>query len=348
VNDSGPFLITGCYRTGSEYVTQLLSNHPNLRSTMYTVNFMRFCYGRYDPLENIQNVKSLLDEVRGRLRTRWKRGFDSKVILHQCAGKRISYGLLYDLIMRELYCKDVNTQWAEKTQLVWTKIPDFLEMFPNGKAIHVIRDPRSVLASFKRYTYAPEPAYTGAIFNCLGSMQAALQYDEAFPDKHIIVRYEDLARKPEPGVKELFGRMGYSADHDLLRSDEWVHATGEKWDHNSAFDLGRDGFNVEESITRWKKHLNNAEITISEWICGPIMLKYGYELSNGSVGFSECEVLLKSMLKDNQIASFLERWATDGKGVEQFPTDPLSPSNWEEVVLESQNPFEQNSTRAGA
>ena len=35
---------------------------------------------------------------------------------------------------------------------MWREIPTFIGMLPNAKAIHIIRDPRSVLASFKKYT----------------------------------------------------------------------------------------------------------------------------------------------------------------------------------------------------
>ena len=32
--------------------------------------------------------------------------------------------------------------------------PEFIKIMPNGKAIIVVRDPRSVLASFKKFTNA--------------------------------------------------------------------------------------------------------------------------------------------------------------------------------------------------
>ena len=30
----------------------------------------------------------------------------------------------------------------------WRNIPKYLKYFPNGKAIHIIRDPRAVMTSF--------------------------------------------------------------------------------------------------------------------------------------------------------------------------------------------------------
>ena len=72
--------------------------------------------------------------------------------------------------------KNITKKWGRKTQLVWRQIPDFLKIFPKGKAINIIRDPRSVLASFKKSTYNPEPAYLGAIFNCYDQWKKSLLY----------------------------------------------------------------------------------------------------------------------------------------------------------------------------
>ena len=78
---------------------------------------------------------------------------------------------------------DTVHSWADKTQLVWTRVPDFLDMFPNGKVIHIVRDPRNVMASFKKSTYAPEPAYISAAFNCYDSMKKGLFYRDNYDEK---------------------------------------------------------------------------------------------------------------------------------------------------------------------
>ena len=334
---SGPFLITGCYRSGTSYITQLLNNHPKLSATMHTVSFMRFCYLRYGQIDNLENLANLLNELCGRLKARWNIVLNKEVITKKCCEEKITYARLYDIIMRELYCKGSIVQWAEKIQLVWTKIPDFLNMFPNGKAIHIIRDPRSVLASFKKYTYVPEPAYIGAVFNCLGSMQAALKYKKMFPNNHILIRYEDVASAPELQMRKIFDLIGYPAEQNIniIDSSDWQGIKGEKWRDNTAFAVSNDGFNIEDSINRWKKHLTNEEISICEWICGPTMKQFGYKLSGIKASLFECGEVLKAMIKDAMISEMFENWAITGEGIERFPTDPLEPSNWEENAIPS-------------
>jgi len=104
VEESEPTLITGCYRTGSEYITLLLNNHPELAATMYTVNFMRFCYNRYNPIDEKSNYSRLLSDAKQRIQQRWNRKLNVNKILDQCnSAEEINYALLYDLMMSDLF-----------------------------------------------------------------------------------------------------------------------------------------------------------------------------------------------------------------------------------------------------
>ena len=37
-------LITGSYRSGTEYITHLINSHPSISASMYQINIMRFAY----------------------------------------------------------------------------------------------------------------------------------------------------------------------------------------------------------------------------------------------------------------------------------------------------------------
>lgn len=326
-------LITGCYRTGTEYITLLLNNHPELSSTMYTVSFMRFCYDKYNPVDEESNYTRLLLDSQDRIRERWNRTLNTDEIIKYCKSvDTVDYGLLYDLMMSNLFLTDKKMRWAEKTQLVWTKIPAFLEMFSDGNVIHIQRDPRSVLASFKNYTYAPPPAYLGAIFNCYGSMKLGLEYKKKYK-RYKSVRYEDVMLSPEDTLIDIFDFLGLSHDHDLLSEEGWVDAHGDPWGHNSAFMKShqkKQNFNKESSIKRWKKNLEEWEIALCEAICGDVMVDYDYELSDVKLDWRK---YLKPIFSDDALNEFFRRWIVKGEGIEQFPTDPLKRENWTENVI---------------
>ena len=329
---NGQILITGCYRSGTEYVTQLLNNHPKLSATMYTVSFMRFCYDRFNPIDKKENYTRLISEAEQRIKQRWGKNLYGDRIIEYCnkVGS-VTYALLYDLMMADLFLTENVRRWAEKTQLVWTKIPAFLAMYPDGKAINIIRDPRSVLASFKKVTYAPKPAYLGAVFNCCSSMQLSIQYQQEFGDsRFLLVKYEDIIHNPESMVRRMFDFLGLSSDHDLISDKGWRNARGQPWIHNSAFhnkEKKQDVFDKQAALQRWKKHLDDWEIAFCEMINEDLMKHFGYELS-GIQG--DWETYLKHILVDEKITRYLHKWLTTGEGVEEFPTDPLKPENWAE------------------
>jgi len=326
-NSEQRVLITGCYRTGSEYITQLLGNHPKLETSMYITNFMRFCWNRYDSVDEADNYSALIFDTARRMWLRYGREFDVYDVLETCReSSTVDYGLIYDEIMSDILLSEHAHSWAEKTQLVWTKIPAFLDMFEERKAILIVRDPRSVLASFKEFTYEPEPAYLTAAFNTLDSMQHGLEYRRGLgSDEFHIIRYEDVIREPEPTLHSAFEFLDLSADHDVLSTDGWTKPSGEPWEANSAFADSNEEFDPESAINRWQDTLEPWEVAFSEMINMDVMEKFGYETArNDHDQFDFSERVHGHELLERAY----EQWKRSGEGIEAFPSDPLDSHNW--------------------
>jgi hypothetical protein len=325
-------LITGCYRSGTEYITLLLNNHPKLSASMYVVSFLRFSFNRYDPVDQESNYARLLTDAAERIRGRYEKELNVQRIIEECRRqKTVTHALLYDLMMSDLFLSNEVRRWAEKVQLVWTKIPAFLEMFPAGKAIHVVRDPRSVLASFKKITYAPEPEYLGAIFNCYDSMKKGLGYRKACStDRYLLLKFEDLIGSPKEHVVKMFDFLGLSSDHDLLSEEGWTDASGKPWSHNSAFMSQKSKGRVSDKrpfLDRWKDKLAPWEIDLCETVHRDLMPAYGYEPVGDGGGMEEA---LRVIFSHEKLTRYYRRWLDQKEGVEEFPTDPLNPKNWTE------------------
>ncbi len=321
-------LITGVYRSGTEYITHLLNNHPQLEVHMYVVGFMRYCWNRYNPINEPYQYTKLLFDAAHRIHYRWKKKLDVFGILDRISGNEVTYARLYDEMMRDLFDRPGMKGWAEKTQLAWTKIDPFLSMFPDGKALLIIRDPRSVLLSFKHYTYAPSPAYLGAVFNCLDAMATGRQLQAAWGEDRLhIIRYEDIAQQPASTLVKAFEFLGLEANHELLASKHWVDELGNAWYANSAFSENREGrgFDVKESIHRWETELTDREIAFCNTIVGEQLAYYNYSLDANQLSHDELRAFVKG---DDSLTAFLEHWIMTGKGVEAFPTDPLIHINW--------------------
>ena len=321
-------LITGVYRTGSEYLTQLLGCHPELHASMYRVNVLRFMYRRYDPIGFSENQQRALEDLNERLRMRYEMQVDVGKILEKVRNiPGLSYGSLYDLIMSELYLKDGLKHWAEKVQLMWREIPIFLGMMPNGRALHIIRDPRAVLASFKRYTAHAYPACLGAVFNCFDAMMSALQHQRAFGDHVRSVRYEELVVDPEKVTNKIWEFLGLSPGHSLDK-EGWKDAFGKEWHSNSSFheNTPEDAFDAQRTLDGWRDVLTQEEIGLTEHVCGNLMQHFDYEPSGVSFDLQKLESFVQG---DQCISGYYDGWKRLGLGIEEFPADPLDKTTWE-------------------
>jgi hypothetical protein len=322
-------LITGVYRTGSEFVAQIAGCHPALAVSMYSVNALRFLYGRFDPIARPERYHAALAALAERLQARYQRSLpQAEIIAALEGGGEVTYGRIYDEVMCALYLRPPAEHWAEKNQLVWREIPEFLASMPNGRAILVLRDPRSVLVSFKKYTYAPPPAYLGAVFNCVDAMRFASEHRQLVAAGRLLVmRYEDAASRPQAQAERLWGFLGLEGGADVSDQQRWRDAYGKAWHANSSFHPNDDGraFDVAKSVERWREQITSPELAMTEFVCGAEMEAHGYSLSGP---MSSPEVALAVAGGDPAIVRYFEQWQSSGRGIQAFPTDPLDPANW--------------------
>ena len=92
-------LITGVYRSGTEFFSNLLNLHPEICSTMYRINALRFIFFKYGKKKI--DYKKLISDLSKRLKNKHNYLLDEKKYLKIIYGK--SYGDIYDLIMSNLY-----------------------------------------------------------------------------------------------------------------------------------------------------------------------------------------------------------------------------------------------------
>lgn len=321
-------LITGVYRTGSEYLTLLLDCHPNLSATMYRVNALRFTWSKYKKFTRKNDVKIAVCELNKRLKERYGIDLPEDVIVSIILNKGMDIANFYDAIMSYLYLKDEVLNWAEKCQLLWREIDLFLSLFANGKAIHIIRDPRSVLASFKNYTNFQYPACLGAIFNCFDSMKYAVSHKV---NKDIyVVKYEDILDDRDFVINSIWSFLGLSTGHEIDLSNA-KDAYGNPWFSNSSFEknFSDSQFDKQRAKFGWHEKLNYDEISLTEYICGNLMQEFNYEISRKPSSEKVIETFINSL--DNNSKKYFELWK-QGFGIQQFPANPILKETWDNHI----------------
>ncbi len=92
--------------------------------------------------------------------------------------------------------------------------PRFFDDYPDGLLVTIVREPAAWLASYARHT-----GYDVA--KCLrqwhDSLTAGLQIQEAYPDRVVVLLFEDLVNRTEATMRGLCERMGIAFSDVLTR-----------------------------------------------------------------------------------------------------------------------------------
>ena len=258
VSHRRPVFISSLYRSSSTFVTALLSCHPKYFAMSSAVKYLRFGFAKYCPILEERNIDKLIDETYCRVNTRWNIQFEVGLAKEIGISNGGGYAGFYDGIMTAIMFRyaERKIEWTEKIAVMWSGIPAFLNMFPNGKVLHVHRDPRSVMASYKNMTNEPGYAYLDTIFNYISSIQHLKNYKEKFGKNRIMeVKSEDMAFDPESELRKICSFLEIDFEKKCLtqRSLRWF------WEN-----LGRQTPHSEVKLLVFQNRMKNGESFLSQ------------------------------------------------------------------------------------
>lgn len=187
--------------------------------------------------------------------------------------------------------------------------------YPTAKFMIAIRDPRAVVSSNLQ---AKNPAEIGHILSYVRSirkMMACAAYFKTlslFKDRLYVVRYEDIVLDPEGKCRSLCEFLSVDFISDMLDSDKWVEpSTGGVYDGLSSYEEKAGGF-APHRIDRWKKYLTKPVLETIEFLIGPEMGLFNYQLETTN-------------FTDWPSPSVLETLVEDAKGEKAWRCDYNSP-----------------------
>jgi hypothetical protein len=321
MKDNRPIFITGTYRSGTTILSRMLDAHPELNIAYDSVNYFRWFIKTDRPSSD---YKDIVHEVGDRVLERYGVSLDCKRIIVNIlkVNETIEHKHIYSSIMNE-YMSYSKKRWGEKTVLEWTSIPKFLNMFPKGKALHIVRDPRDVVSSYKNMTFELGDRYLDAVFACMHSMDTANEYMSSLAkEKYYLVSYESLIIEPENELKKICKFLEINYDDQIMDSENYVDNQGEKLTLKTQSSYADSN---KPPLGRWKDKLNNVEVAFIEGFLYDQMRLFKYKTSDSSSVLYE----ILSIIKDEDLlVSRLEKYLRNGKGVEEYPSDPKNPENW--------------------
>ena len=316
-----PVFISSLYRSSSTFLAAVLSCHPRYFAMSSAVKFLRFCYAKYSPLINEHNQNAIILDTHKRIKTRWKIEFDKDITKSQVKKNGFNYASFYDAIMTSIMMKyDKNKiEWIEKIAIMWSKIPAFLDMFPNGKVIHVHRDPRNIMASYKKMTNEVGYTYLNTIFNFVDSVQSLNKFEKKYGKHKILqVKSEDIANNPKKILIKICNFLDVEFSNKMMDPNSNAFLLGESWSNNTSFRKEIIGF--PKPHEKWKKYLTNSEILFLELISQPFLKKLKYESFDYEKDFNF--EMFNDFLKDDYIRDLFFYYLKTGNGVEGYRTDP--------------------------
>lgn len=222
-----PFFITGCVRSGTTFLRDVLRRHSNLTAPEET-HFYRWP----EPFGS-QHYNKILENNKVLIKHRELDGISENKFKH-ILGVSVSRADLYNRYMR-LYInlqKPGATRWFDKTpQNVYGAAMIAME-FPSAKFVHIVRNPFDVVASLKVGKIMHVPQLVGACNYWNEAIEIMRVIKRAFPARVYEFRYEDFIADILPQTEKLLLFLGEefdSANFDSLSVSE------RKYDYSELF-----------------------------------------------------------------------------------------------------------------
>jgi hypothetical protein len=274
--------IVGLPRTGSKLLENILRNSSQINyesagETHYVGHFItsgiKSDIKKIGDMSEDVNIHELLDYLYTGTPNKgfWRHlkrdhsdqiNVDRKKFLQELlASDRTEKGI-YEVILRIHTTVTDKTILGDKTGANLYHIATLVEWFPQAKIIHLLRDPRAILASewkrrMKIYPvgfYLPvklgKPLYSlGIVLHItiiwLYAIRLHRQYEKRYPQNYRLIRFEDLVSEPEKSVRELCEFLDIEFDPKMLMPQQV----------GSSFARERIvGFD-KQTLTRWQNHL---------------------------------------------------------------------------------------------
>ena len=263
----------GCPRSGTTLVAAKLDDSAELAVTPEThfltewlPRFPGLRTGRRDEFERFWTVFQTSDKFR------WL-GLEHEAVHEKLlAGQRWDAQAVFSCLLSTYAALHGKPRVGEKTPTHYRALDTLFGWYPSARAVFVVRDPRSVVASY--FDLAEEASWArGTAFEVARRWNDATTCAQRWhADRRVtLVRYEALVRQPLAELERLrtmLGLGGASGPPEPTRPAR--SGAGEQGLAPSA-EISAD------RVERWRSRLSSRDLQVVERVCGPGMRSMGYE-----------------------------------------------------------------------
>jgi hypothetical protein len=217
-------------------------------------------------------------------RTEWQRDFvTTDAELEAAIGSDpITLAELLDRLFRAEIRSTGKPRWGDKTPAYLFFVHNIVRHFPDARVVAIVRDPRDVYVSLKRYDWAGRTTWSigGYLAKCGNLVQRWSR--EVGPDQFIVVRYEDLVLDTEPTLRRLCAWLDLAFDERMLSFFEQADENVQEWEFEiGAHEKLRRPVDPAD-VARWRTEGPETEIAEIEALTRDVLAHHHYESDLGS------------------------------------------------------------------
>ncbi len=259
-----PIFIIGCPRSGTTLVRNMLDSHPNI-----------CCGPEMHLISKISDFDQDIMEI-------WERLKIYKVAVEE-KNKRLRE--IFEIFPETYMNSKKKERWAEKTPNNFYYLDFIDKLFPNCQFIHIIRDGRDVVSSFKR-RWGHRAIYIG-IKEWNKTIDLTFKYRKKIKkERYLEIRYEDLVNKPKIETKKITDFLNEKWSNSMLEHHKFKHDYWFNKQTKKNIDTRKEKKPMRHSpskpvfsssVDRWKKDLNFLEKLIVNFYLNNNLRKMKYK-----------------------------------------------------------------------
>ncbi len=265
--------IVGVGRSGTSLLQSFLNAHPDIAFTPET-QFVRKYLAKASLKAKIEaNSASFFIDLLKQDKEFARASTQPEKII---SGRKVNVVETYKAFLNNYASAKNKTIAGDKDPRNLDLIKTLYQYFPQGKVIHIIRDPRDVVSSRMKADWSSKTPFI------LHPLMYNAQFHrgrkigkKCYKENYFEINYETLISDPEDSLKGICDFFGVNFESAMLNfsesSKELVSEAEMQWKKETLGPL------LSKNSGKWRKTLSPSQIYYIQTLCSSVLEEFGYE-----------------------------------------------------------------------